>query len=272
MKIDLLFLSFNRMHYTKYSMPALLADPSEEFSLTIWDNASTDGSREYLESIKDPRIVKKVFSPTNVNPLSVFNHVMSESTADLFGLVAEDLLVTPGWTHILGKAHADIPELGKLSCWHFARDAFDYQRAMHKIQAFGRHKILRHPWTNGCGLTKMKALRAVGLMQPGDGESAYWRRVSQAGYVVGYYCPPVPVEHMDYPWSSHFPYMDNFEDWVRSSGGAKRHGFKSFHDAAVWHEHVLGRILDDPWDVKYYVGWRGRLRRVKEKLRETFQK
>ena len=46
MKIDLLFIAYNRLQYTKKSLSSILADPSEEFSLTIWDNASSDGTAE----------------------------------------------------------------------------------------------------------------------------------------------------------------------------------------------------------------------------------
>lgn len=267
MKVDLIFLSYNRLHYTMNSIPALLADPSEEFSLTIWDNASTDGSREYLEAINDSRIVKKVFSPKNIGSYAVYNQAIRESSADLLGLVADDFLVTPGWTRILSEAHAEIPEFGRLSCWHFAEDTFNYQRAKHKIQTFGRHKVLRHPWTNGCGLTKTRMLHEFGLMQANEGESAYWRRVALAGYVVGYYCPPILVEHMDYPWASHFPFTNSFDEWVRQSSMPKTLGFKNMEDAKIWHQHVLDNILDGPWDAKNYVGWRGRLQREKDRLR-----
>jgi GT2 family glycosyltransferase len=267
MKIDLVFISCNRLHYTRYSIPALLADPSEEFSLTIWDNASTDGSREYLESINDSRIVKKVLSPQNVGAYHAFSLAINESSADLLGFVADDLLVTPGWTNILGAAHDDIPQLGRIACWHFSRDDFDYERARHKIQMFGRHKILRHPWTNGCGLTKVNALREIGLMKPDEGETAYWVRMALAGYVVGYYCPPVIVEHMDDPWSSYFPYKDRFDEWVPQSGFAKKLGLRNVEDAKAWQKKVLWNILDGPWEAKSYIGWRAKVREGKARLR-----
>lgn len=270
MRIDLIFISYNRLHFTKYSLPTLLADASEEFSLTIWDNGSTDGSREYIESVKDPRIVKKVLSQQNIGAYPVVNQAINETKAELWGLVADDTLVTPGWTHILGAAHADIPELGRISSWHLCPDAFSWERARHKIQAFGRHKILRHPYTNGVGLVKTTALRKIGVMDPAEGESKYWMRMALAGYVIGFYCPPVLVEHMDYPWSPHFPYKGRFEEWVRTSGTASRSGFKSFDDAASWHEHVVRVILDGPWEVKHYVGWRGKLMWLRWRVRRAF--
>jgi hypothetical protein len=69
MKVDLLYLTRNRLSYARHSLPTLLADHEEEFTLTIWDNGSSDGTRGFFESIEDPRIVKKVFSPEDIPPV-----------------------------------------------------------------------------------------------------------------------------------------------------------------------------------------------------------
>jgi len=52
MTIDLVFITYNRLDYTKLALASVLADPTEEFSLTIWDNASTDGTVEYIKPRK----------------------------------------------------------------------------------------------------------------------------------------------------------------------------------------------------------------------------
>ena len=52
MTIDLIFIAFNLLDYTKLALDSLLADPTEEFSLTIWDNASIYGMVEYLKPTK----------------------------------------------------------------------------------------------------------------------------------------------------------------------------------------------------------------------------
>ena len=120
MKIDLVFITYNRLDYTKLSLASVLADPTEEFALTIWDNASTDGTSEYLSSVKDPRIVEKVFSKDNVSLHGAVNYLFDKSSADLVGIIPNDFIVKPGWTRPLAQAHADIPELGMIGCWHFS--------------------------------------------------------------------------------------------------------------------------------------------------------
>lgn len=261
MKIDLIFITCNRLPYTKLSLPALLADPKEEFSLTIWDNGSIDGTREYLSSVDDPRIVRKVFTQENMGLHGAVNDLVSKSAADLMGIIFDDFLVTPGWTRPLAQAHADVPQFGLIGCWYFAPEEFDYKRARHKIQKFGEHQVLRHPWTGvGGGLVKLKTMRECGSLESSR-TTSYWIRMALKGYVNGYYYPLIYADHMDYPWSEHFAYSHRLEEWLKASAGAKYHGICTLEDAKAWHQLVLQNILDDPWQVKCYVGWRGKLRR-----------
>ena len=175
MTIDLVFITYNRLDYTKLALGSVLADPTEEFSLTIWDNASTDGTMEYLKNhVRDRRIADIVFSKDNIGQTATVNEVWGRSKADLVGKLDNDCLVTPGWTRTLTRAHEDIDNLGVIACWHFSQEDFDYQRAKHKIQQFGKHQILRHPWTCGTGLLiKRETYKKFGPIQ-NNATTRYW--------------------------------------------------------------------------------------------------
>lgn len=72
MTIELAFITYNPLEYTKLALASVLADLTEEFSLTIWDNASTDSTVEYLKKeVNDPRIADIIFSKENVGQLGV---------------------------------------------------------------------------------------------------------------------------------------------------------------------------------------------------------
>ena len=76
MTIDLVFITYNRLEYTKLALASVLADPEEEFSLTIWDNASADGTVEYLKNeVNDHRIANIVFSKENVGQTAAVNEI-----------------------------------------------------------------------------------------------------------------------------------------------------------------------------------------------------
>jgi glycosyltransferase involved in cell wall biosynthesis len=271
MSIDLIFITYNRLDYTKLALPALLADPTEEFSLTIWDNASTDGTVEYLKNeVNDPRIVDIVFSKENIGQTAAVNVIWGKSKADLLGKLDNDCLVTPVWTRTLAQAHSDIPELGVVACWHYPSEDFDYERAKHKIHTFNGHKIFRHPWTCGTGLlVKRKTYEKFGPIV-GDGTTRYWLNIACAGYINGFYYPLIYQEHMDDPKSIHSVLKDeeSYQAAKKVTFNINSPGQETLAGRWRWRQEVLNNLLDDPWDVKYYVGWRRKLRRIKDRIKD----
>ncbi len=260
--IELVFVAYNRLEYTRMTLASLLADPTEDFSLTIWDNGSKDGTAEFLAEAKDARIRERIFSKQNVYITGAANECFTRSKADLVGIIPDDFWLTPGWTRPLAEAHADVPEFGFVGCWHAGQEFFDGKRAAHKIQTFGRHKILRHPFTGGgAGLVKLKSWKECG---PFDGISTppCWIRMALKGYVNGFYVPPIFVEHMDYPWSKHHIRKGNLISEIR-----RRRGLSNEADIIRHHQWTVRALLDGPWDVKYYVGWRDKLRKLRFKVR-----
>jgi glycosyltransferase involved in cell wall biosynthesis len=270
MTIDLIFLTHNRLDYTRLSLASILADPSEEFSLTIWDNASTDGTVEYLKNeVADPRIKQIVFSKNNVGQIPALNEVWNKSKADLLGKLDNDCIVTPGWTRTLSLAHQDIPELGVVACWHFFPEDFNQQRAQHKIQQFGRHKIFRHPWTCGTGLLfKQELFQRFGPLR-GNGTTQFWMDMAKAGHINGFYYPLVYQEHMDDPRSKHNrSHSMPFEEAYKHT-----HGWKigALHDPESYrelHEKILNNLLTGPYDPKHYSRpkWKRAVDRLKKIL------
>lgn len=267
MTIDLVFIAYNRLDYTKLALTSVLADRTEEFSLTIWDNGSVDGTRDYLSSVDDARISRKVFAQENVGLRGAVNDLFTKSSADLVGIIPNDFLVTPGWTRPLAQAHTDVPELGMVGCWHYFPDDFDYERAEHKIQKFGRHQILRHPWTGGgAGLVKLKVARECGLLES-NSTTSYWIRMALRGYVNGFYYPLIYVEHMDDPRSPN--------TLLKSDDDLKRHlpvtvkklGMSSLDEWLQWLRNDAVKIQTDNINPKYYIGWRAKLRRIRQRIR-----
>jgi len=268
--IHLIMLTYNRLDYTRKSLPRLLSDPSEEFSLTIWDNGSTDGTQDFLRKVTDRRIVDVIFSPTNKGQCYVTDKIWHETSAELVGKVDNDCLVTPGWTKVLAQAHQDIEFLGAVGCWHLSPEEFDYERAKHKIQRFGKHEIFRHAWLDGSAfLVKRRVFEAFRPCRENEYLSKFWLRLSLAGYIHGFYYPLIFQEHMDYPWSKHFAFAGRFEEGLELNATSKRHGIRTVDDEKAWHQVVLKNILDDPWQAEYYVGWRAKLRRIKNKVKKT---
>lgn len=270
MKIHLVFITYNRLHYTRLALASVLADPMEDFSLTIWDNSSTDGTVEYLKNeISDERIADIIFSKENVGQTTAVNEVWGKSKADLVGKCDNDCIVTAGWTRVLAQAHTDILNLGVVACWHFFPDDFDYERAKYKMQTFGRHQILRHPWTCGTGLLiKRETFKRLGPIQ-GNATTRYWLKMAVAGYINGFYYPLVFQEHIDDPKSRHSMLRDeaSYQRAKKVTFNINSPGQETLAGRWRWRQEVLNNLLDDPWDVKYYTGWRGKLRHARRRMK-----
>jgi len=270
-RIHLVMMTYNRLEYTLRSLPTLLADSDEEFALTLWDNGSTDGTVDFLKQIKDKRIVEVVFSEKNMGQTYVTNKIWSEANAELVGKVDNDCLVTPGWTRILAQAHADILQLGVVGCWHFFQEDFDYERAKHKIQSFGKHMIFRHPWIDGSALLlKRNIYLEVGPCEETEYLSRFWLRVALAGYVNGFYYPLVLQDHLDDPLNPRCLIKDDksFREYQHITQGLKAGRYSNMEGRKNWRQEIIKNLLDDPYDPHYYVGWRSKLRRVKSWMRK----
>ena len=114
MTLEILFITCNRLAYTRQALASLLAD-TDDFSLSIWDNVSTDGTREFLESVTDPRIKQKVFATRNAYLTGAANEVFGKSQADLLAIIPDDFLLPPGWIRPLLAVHEDLPKAGLIS-------------------------------------------------------------------------------------------------------------------------------------------------------------
>jgi hypothetical protein len=253
----------------------VLTDPKEAFRLTIWDNASTDGTRDFLrQEVNDPRIDDIVLSEKNVGQICPVNEIWSASRCDLLGKLDNDCLVTAGWTRILAQAHADIPELGVVACWHFMEDDFDFERAQSKIVRVRGHRILRHPWTCGTGLlVKRRVYNELGPLT-GTSTSHYWLRMARRGYVNGFYYPLVLQEHMDDPRSEHSHLKDeeSYQLAKAVTYNLKHHGQETLEDRWRWRKEVIDNLLCGPWDPRHYSGWRNRIRILKLRVRRFYQR
>ncbi len=278
MSIDLVFITYNRLEYTKLALASVLSDPTEEFSLTIWDNGSTDKTPEYLKSLKDPRIKEVVLRKENFGQAGAMNYVWSKTKAELIGKLDNDCLVTPGWTRVFARVHKDVENLGAIACWHYPLDEFDEKAARRagKIQSFGNHQILRHPSVCGSGfIMKRRTFEKYGQWKAGPdvGTTYYFKRMSLGGFINGWHFPLVLQEHMDDPRSKHCLVTDDeslrgLYDVTYTLRELKIRDMKS-----RWARRliVLKDLNSEPWDVKYYVGWRGKIRSLRERVRKTLR-
>jgi glycosyltransferase involved in cell wall biosynthesis len=271
MSVALVVPTHNRLEYTQKAIHRLLEDTKEDFELYLWDNASTDDTAEYLKSLNDPRIIDVYISKTNEGQVGAMNWAWSKTSAKLVGKLDNDCLVTPGWTRILSNAHKEIDRLGAIACWHYPLAEFNENtvRKAGKIQKFGQHEIFRHPWVCGSAfLIKKHTFKKYGLWEKGCnvGTTAYFLNMSLGGEINGWYYPLVLQEHMDDPLSSHCLIKDDktLLDVYDITYTLRNKKIITYKQRVARRSVVLNNLFQDPFDAKYYVGWRSKIRRVKD--------
>jgi GT2 family glycosyltransferase len=112
--IAIVVLTHNRVHLLRQCVENVLARASEATTeIVIWDNASTDGTAEYLATISDPRI-RVVAHPRNIG-LNAYAIVFPQTRAEYLLELDDDVVDAPGdWDRDLLTAYRALPEIGYL--------------------------------------------------------------------------------------------------------------------------------------------------------------
>jgi GT2 family glycosyltransferase len=105
-------VTHNNLAYTKLCLTTLLADWRDGDELLLVDNASTDGTPDFLRDLaqKNP-FVKLILNEKNHGFAAANNQALKLATGDVLVLLNNDTLVLPGWRDAL-LAHLQNAEVG----------------------------------------------------------------------------------------------------------------------------------------------------------------
>lgn len=106
--IPIKLITWNRLEYTKKTIASVLANTDYPFKLWIFDNNSTDGTVDYLQSLKDDRIEIN-YSDKNLGLVPPFNIFLEKFKNNKYICQLDnDIIVPKGW---LGKFKAVMDNL-----------------------------------------------------------------------------------------------------------------------------------------------------------------
>lgn len=179
--IAVVVLTHNRVHLLRKCVEnVLLRTSTATREIVIWDNASTDGTAEYLSSLEDPRI-RVVTSEENVGQ-NAYARAFEMTSADFLVELDDDVVGAPAeWDSILRDAYRRLPDVGFL--------AADLEDDPHDLATHYRYRIRPHEYTplevNGvklldgpaggaCAMTSRELyLRVGGFRQ--DSKRVFWQ-------------------------------------------------------------------------------------------------
>jgi GT2 family glycosyltransferase len=195
--ISIVVVTHDRVHLLRRCVEDVLLRTSPlTREIFIWNNASQDGTREYLDAMSDPR-VRVVHSPENIG---------QNAYARAFALVTQDYLVEldddvidapPGWDEKLLEAFQRLPRIGYLAA-SLVDDpndsAFQYFKYLRDDRgAYTRREIngvaiLEGPTGGGCTMTSRALYERVGGFGQNEKliywheDAAYVKKIQRIGY------------------------------------------------------------------------------------------
>lgn len=102
--------TFNRVDRLRASLQLVRDQDHQRLEIIIGDNASTDGTAEFVASIDDPRI-RYVCAEVNGGPTPNFNRVREAATGEYFMWLGDDDSIDANFVSSCLRAFADDPAL-----------------------------------------------------------------------------------------------------------------------------------------------------------------
>lgn len=121
MPLSIIMPTYNGTRYLQQAIDSVLSQEHQDWELLISDDASTDGTREFLATIRDPR-VKIHFQPKNLNIFGNLNFLLAQSNGEITQILCQDdYFVDSGATKRLLANWAQLPpEIAFLRANHTA--------------------------------------------------------------------------------------------------------------------------------------------------------
>lgn len=196
MKIDLLYLAHNRLAFTSKTLEALLANTDWDLvkSLHIYDDGSSDGTRECLHARAMPRRTELHFGVWG-SPVAIMNEFVASKEPEVFAKIDNDTMLPPGWLNECVKLMDQNPTVDLLGI-----------EPMHPVQGEAIRRYAEPArYIGGIGLMRGKAF-VYSLPRP-DGRFGFtaWQD-HEAQVVKAWINPALPVCLLDRvpfaPWSN----------------------------------------------------------------------
>lgn len=177
-------LCYNRLYLSKKCLESYLDTISVPYELFIVNNASTDRTKEWLDTIKNDKRIKEIIHTERNDPAAALNLALEKCSGKYLHVMENDYIYFRGWIEYAIERFEKIPDLGQLCiCTGPEKLIGPYYKnliylslanvvssSIFRSEIFFRHNIR---WENCCG----------GYL-PNDG--AFSAAIKKAGFLVAW--------------------------------------------------------------------------------------
>ena len=197
---SIVIVTYNNLNYTKLCIDSILNKTAyPNYEIIVVDNASSDGTREYLESLREKYSnIKLILNKENLGFAAANNQGIREAKGDYIIFLNNDTVVTRGWILGLTKYLEDksVGLVGPVtnSIGNEAKINVDYT-SLEDMDEFAERYTSSHRWEAFeipvlaffCVATRRDVIEKVGFLDESFGvgmfeDDDYCLRVKRAGY------------------------------------------------------------------------------------------
>lgn len=116
MRISVLIPVYNGIAYIAEAVDSVLAQNCPDWELVISDNGSTDGTRDYLRALSDPRI-RTYEQPVNLGIMGNLNFLLAQARAPIAKIMGHDDTLLNGSLERIAGFMEERPDCAVSRCW-----------------------------------------------------------------------------------------------------------------------------------------------------------
>jgi GT2 family glycosyltransferase len=191
--IAIVVLTHNRVQLLRKCIENVLGSTSAATQeIVIWNNGSSDGTREYLDTVDDPRL-RIVHGETNIG-MNAYARAFALTSAEYLVELDDDVVDAPaGWDAVLLDAFRRLPTIGYLSAdlrddphdsaTHYRHRVYEYTES-----ELNGVRILNGPVGGACTITSRALSDRVGGFRQHPRrvfwleDAAYIQRIERLGF------------------------------------------------------------------------------------------
>ena len=232
-KVDLVMVTWDRLKYTKQAIDSLEKQDFEDWHLTIVDNGSKDGTRDYLLSLDGPKIDIILWN-RNKGLSTATDYVFDRSNAKYVGRLDNDTYVPRDWLKRCVKAHEQFDGFGFIGGMHFTPEQLENYEPI--ISTYNGISVWEKDHIGGCSFLLKRRdyeekIGGQGVMGLTDYQHAFKRK----GLVNGYLYPFIWVDHMEYGHSPRNIRDEEYEDYCLRVRGMATLDYTQEQNTAEYH-------------------------------------
>ena len=193
--LSTIILNWNRVELLRRCVDSYLATVGGDYELAVVDNASTDGSGDYLRGLEARGEARAIILPDNIGG-EALNAAIPLARGELIHFSENDQIFLPGWREHVESAFAAFPSLGQLSlfsdtptdgeAWEPKRSRLLFSRGKILYEApdnVGTSSVLRGLLLRDRGI-RVANVERIEIKLPDDGKLS--RDVRAAGFWCAY--------------------------------------------------------------------------------------